>query len=263
MGLVSKTLSIITTGIKTRSGRKRLTRYVFSRRGLAYIFLACCKVSPKFLKPLFRTVYRFLIKHQVKAAKEAIFRFDALMKEAGIRYWLEYGTLLGAYRTGEFIYEDFILYRFDLDTGIFLSDGTLDEIDTLLTTNGFTPLGEFAFVGEEDQPVERSYVYHGIKLDVFCFFVDESQKQMYSHYFARGGKEVYRQSFPLATRFKTLELYDKPFPIPDNVEDHLAYYYGADYMKPANADWSVFDCPAFTKTDKKGRFIKPVAKAKH
>lgn len=254
MTLAKRAFRLIKRNIVTRAGKQLLLRYIVSLTGLAYPWLIVYKAVPRFLKPLPLAVCRLLVGYKVRAAKEMLFLFKEAMEQANIDYWLEYGTLLGAVRNGKFIETDFVLRRFDLDMGVFYHDNSLEVIEKALTAVGFKKKQTYSFI-DNDRSVEQSYFYKGCKLDVFCFFVDQEQSQMYSHYFSGKANEictVYRQSFPLATAFETIDLYGRSFRIPADVAEHLAYYYGPGYLTP-DTNWSVYEGQAFTLTERKGR----------
>ncbi len=96
----------------------------------------------------------------LNALRQLVAIFDA----EDIRYWLEFGTLLGAYRDGAFVPNEM-----DLDVGVHLSDAR--RIYHLLTKNGFSLCREFHVVGENG--LEQTYEYHGATIDIMFFYETE------------------------------------------------------------------------------------------
>ena len=89
---------------------------------------------------------------------QVLVHFAKSMQQAGLDYWLEFGTLLGAYRDGTFVPNEL-----DLDVGAYLQDAP--QIYKVLTQNGFRLVREFHVVG--DNNMEQTYEYKGVTLDVF------------------------------------------------------------------------------------------------
>lgn len=56
--------------------------------------------------------------------------FSSALNEAGIKFWIDYGTLLGYYRD-----HDFIGHDNDLDTGAFIEDA--DRVKDVLEKEDF------------------------------------------------------------------------------------------------------------------------------
>ena len=90
------------------------------------------------------------IKHELleKEGKNLIAAFSQCCIRHNISYWLEFGTLLGAYRDKQFIKNDI-----DIDVGVYLKDAHI--LYKALTEQGFKLVREFHVVGENG--LEQTY----------------------------------------------------------------------------------------------------------
>lgn len=167
------------------------------------------------------------IKHELleKEGKNLLENFTQCCMKHNIPYWLEFGTLLGAYRDKNFIKNDM-----DIDVGVYLSDArTLYDV---LTNNGFKLVREFHVVGENG--LEQTYEYHGVTIDVMYFYKYEDmlwcngvyqlghknkliKLQVTSHFF---------QPFGISE----MEFLNLKVSVPDNTEAHLKEIFGDGFM---------------------------------
>lgn len=151
----------------------------------------------------------------------ALKEFVCCMEDVNIPFWLEFGTLLGAYRDGDFIPNDL-----DIDIGAHLSDAR--RIYYALTQRGFKLVREFHVVGENG--LEQTYEYHGVTLDVMYFF--EYKNQYWCNGVAFPSKWGKLVQVPVTAHwFKPFGISFMVFkgirvPIPDNVEEHLIEIFG-------------------------------------
>lgn len=74
-------------------------------------------------------------------------------------FWLDYGTLLGAYRE-----HDFIKHDFDLDIGLWLKDAEIAK--KAMLKNGFELIRCFRIKNDERR-VEYCFAYKGVSIDLF------------------------------------------------------------------------------------------------
>jgi len=159
-----------------------------------------------------------------KKAPHLLRKFVECMDSEHIVYWLEFGTLLGAYRDGGFIPNDF-----DIDVGVWLRDAK--KVNTVLKRNGFKLVREFHVVGENG--LEQTYEYHGTTIDVMYFYEEENQ------YWCNGA--VFPSKWHKVIKTQVTAHWFKPFAttrmdflgmqvsIPGNVEEHLMEIFGAGY----------------------------------
>jgi len=158
-------------------------------------------------------------------ARSLLQRFVECMYSEHIDYWLEFGTLLGAYRDRSFIPNDF-----DIDVGVWLSDAR--RVNDVLKKNGFRLVREFHVVGENG--LEQTYEYHGATIDVMYFYKEENQYWCNGVVLPSKWHEVVKTQVtahwfkPFAT--KQMEFLGIQVSIPDNIEEHLMEIFGAGYM---------------------------------
>ena len=175
--------------------------------------------------------------------------FSAALNDAGIHFWLEFGTLLGYYRE-----HDFISHDCDLDTGAFLEDQP--RIQATLEKAGFELVRYYDV--KDDGGREECYKHRDMNttIDIFYFRVEE--EVMYCNIFVPlknmsfrwnlGRPQPFRTiraNFPLvATEF--VEFKGARVRIPLNTDEHLRAQYGDNYMTPN---------PAFGMKDRKNLVV--------
>jgi phosphorylcholine metabolism protein LicD len=223
----------------------------------------------KFIANILRKIYRNTIlkylhykqnKNFNKNAKYVMHKIDEVFKELGIQYWLEYGTLLGAYREGAFIRHDL-----DIDLGLFLDDYS-EEIDKVFKKHGFK-LKRTILVDDGKYGREDTYKLLNISIDLF-YFTKYNNTKMYVHDFKNedgkswtktirdNGGLIVRERYFENYGFTTIRFLDSYFPVPANTDKHLASVYGKDFMTP-NPKWNPYHKPKNVKIlkDKIGKVI--------
>lgn len=169
---------------------------------------------------------------------ELLHRFADALNEAGIVFWLEFGTLLGYYREHGFIAHDC-----DIDTGTYLNNR--DIVYKSLTDAGFELVREYHVV--DDGGIEECYQYKHTTIDVFYFRKDGNvlfcnsfvpMKHMFLPFY-RNVKcpfQVKRIEVPNTgyqkTVFQGCQVY-----VPSDCETYLIAHYGKSFMVP-NPDYN-------------------------
>ncbi len=193
---------------------------------------------------LFRFVYRnTILKYQHNkqrrllhsSGKEVMQKLKEAFEELNIPYWLEYGTLLGAYRDKNFISNDL-----DIDLGLFLSDSS-PLVAKKLAEKGFVRERKIT-IDNGSYGLEESYNYKGVGVDLF-YFVKQGE-QVYSHVFTKevgmswektvakyGGYLVREIHFPWVGDIGSIDFLGDKYSIPPCVENHLSSHYGENFMK--------------------------------
>lgn len=173
---------------------------------------------------------KFIARRRVlfeEGAESLLRNFVECMNENDIPYWLEFGTLLGAYRDGDFIPNDI-----DLDVGAFLKDA--NRIYHSLLKSGFKLVREYHVVGENG--LEQTYEYKGVTIDIMYFYLKEG------YLWCNGVSLPTRRQWGKLTRAQVTAHWFIPFTIvrfefmgisvfiPENIEEHLKEIYGVDFM---------------------------------
>jgi len=204
----------------------------------------------KYLKFILQPIYR-LGQEPLKMRQNYIFRkygLEALLKlkealdSEGIIYWLEFGTLLGAYRE-----KDFIAHDLDIDIGLFIENDHR-KIEKALVKYGFKKQQQIE-IDNGNYGLEQSYSYKGVTVDLFYFSKKDSI--MYCHVFApeygkswenakneRSGLTVFEHSF-CYNGFKEIVFLGHNFNIPKNEKEHLIAQYGEHFMIK-NKQWNQY-----------------------
>lgn len=188
----------------------------------------------KGLKSLLRPIYLPIL-HKLKFVKqnrnfktngnEVLLKAKQALDEAGIQFWLDFGTLLGIYRDGKLISHDT-----DIDIAMFLSDYSEDVITTL-EKHGFTYERKLV-VDDGKYALEQAFSFLNVKMDIF-YYTRKGDKCI-SHLFPLNDKKEYvvRELYTTYTGFRKIEFLNEEFDIPKDTELRLVETYGKDYKIP-------------------------------
>ncbi|MBQ8224401.1 MAG: LicD family protein [Bacteroides sp.] len=195
-------------------------------------------------KFLVRPFYRMKVKQEEKTrrklyhknAYELLMQLKHTLDSNKIFFWLEFGTLLGAYRE-----KDFIKHDLDLDIGLFFDNPKL--VRDAFENGGFKLKKEFRVGNDGNLGFEETYFYKGVTVDVFYFH--KSEDVMYCNTFSPFKDEytdmstfqVKQITVPF-TGFSKLTFKNMEFNVPADIATHLKCHYGNDFMIPnANFDY--------------------------
>jgi len=232
---------------------KKLKQIVKNNRILAYFaFPIHAMTIGKYYK-------NKIIKNFQHNAEEVLICFDKAIKKAGVFYWLEFGTLLGAVREKGLIKKDS-----DLDFGVFLKDYS-KNIEVELLKAGFKKTLKF-FIDDGTYGLELQFSLKGVIVDIFFYTLKENT--MYCHIFCEQDKETLAQTkknlggliikeTTFGYRgFESIEMFNTTFNIPKSPGNHLIEHYGTGYMTP-DPKWNYLIHPKNDKVlkDKLGDFI--------
>ena len=197
-----------------------------------------------FAKLLVRPIYRMKVKYEEnKRRRFYLLNANSLLKQIkssldnnNCFFWLDFGTLLGAYRE-----KDFIKHDLDLDIGAFYKDAKL--VRKSLLDNGFKILREYRVGDDGALGLEETYIYKNVTVDVFYFHVEDDV--MYCNTFSPlKDKDANISLFQVKqitvpfTGFSPLIFKDLEFNAPKDVVKHLKAHYGENFMIPnANFDY--------------------------
>lgn len=194
-------------------------------------------------KLLVRPIYRVKVKWDEKRRRKFyLMNAERLLRQIKLSldsnncfFWLDFGTLLGAYRE-----KDFIKHDLDLDIGAFYKDAKL--IRETLLNNGFKILREYRVGIDGYLGFEETYIYEKVTVDVFYFHVDGNK--MYCNTFSPlKDKDADISLFQVKqitvpyTGFSPLIFKGLEFNAPKDIVRHLKSHYGENFMIP-NANFN-------------------------
>jgi len=160
----------------------------------------------------------------INIAKEGLLCIYEVFKKNDLRFFLIFGTCLGAVRDKKFIEDDV-----DIDIGIY-------QIDTAKLIQSIVILKEkFDFRVSKVSLKEESItiVYKNIIIDIGLF----SKKDDYYIY-----NDFYENKMPqeFLDRLDSIEFLDKYFYVPFNVKRYLKHQYGKNWKTPIK-EWDYFN----------------------
>lgn len=173
--------------------------------------------------------------------KELLFLFDDALTRKGYRYWLNCGTLLGAYRDQQFIASDN-----DLDVAMFLEDK--DGVLETLTEAGLKLFAKMEIDGYGCMAYR--FEYKNTFIDINFFMLVQNELVTYDGNFIPGAnysvknvrnRVLVEKIVNPYTGFMKYSFLGRDFLIPQNTDDYLIANYGVDYMKPCGKSFDYHD----------------------
>ena len=179
-----------------------------------------------------------------KRAVDFMHKNVAVMQEAGIVFWVEGGTLLGALRD-----QKLIPWDHDLDFGMrFQSKQQMKQLIRKLrrhfyvSVKGFPKTDKIWNLGDyrvlKIYPRKLLFLREDLCLDLFVYYeghIPEQDETVYK-YVVWNRNAYHRKVFFDQPEF--IEFYGKDIPVPANPEDFIAVKYGQDWRTPKK-EWNV------------------------
>ena len=220
------------------------------------------KFAITIIRPLWRLYHNYEYKRQVakfhKNGLVLLSKFSELCHENQIVFWLDFGTLLGAWRE-----HDFIEHDYDIDLGVMFEDR--DKLQHVLENGGFSLIREFKVIKDNILiGAEQTYSFKSVMVDIFYYHKIKDDKIMLNSFTPilddnnfKGRAEIKEIIMPYfgfdKYLFKGISVY-----IPRDTPNYLAYYYGNNYMVPdPNYDYKKImrNIRYYNRSDKTAEFI--------
>jgi len=191
------------------------------------------KWALRLLGPIWYPIkYRKKKQHYRNNAVKTLVLAKESLEKAGLFFWLDFGTLLGAYRE-----KDFIKHDMDIDIAMFAKD--IEAAKMAMLQGGFKLIRSFEVL-DEPTSVEQTYDYNGVHIDIFFYVVDDDWMNCRSFYwqpeddyrFGGSVKASVKKWFCPNTGFTTMLFKGYEFNVPKDTENYLAATYGSNFMKP-------------------------------
>lgn len=192
----------------------------------------------KILYPLFQKAYRIYSvpkkRRLLRKNGDVILKIiDKAFQGAGIEYFVDFGTLLGVIREGDFLKHDD-----DIDITICSPDINSHFVVDLLLKEGFSFIHSLEYKGKSRIV---ALDYKGTSVDFYFRELsdDGSVYWRYGAYF--NPKENYpsqewnnciRISYPLTLQCKRWQFKDMKISVPTDPEEHLVFEYGEGWRVP-------------------------------
>jgi len=165
-------------------------------------------------------------------ALETLLHAKDCLDNAGLFFWLDFGTLLGAYRE-----KDFIKHDMDIDISMFAKD--IEAAKKAMVQGGFKLIRTFEVL-DDPTGVEQTYAYNGVSLDIY-FYIEEGDLMYCSAFywqkeddFRFGGavEASVKKWFCPNTGFAPIMFQGREFNAPKDIVKYLTVNYGPGFMKP-------------------------------
>lgn len=148
---------------------------------------------------------------------------DKLFRENRIKYWLDYGTLLGAVRE-----KDLIEYDTDLDIGILNEDK-----ERLLLLKERINRDGFFFSRDHKMDFYRINLslINTLHMDIFIWLESENGQLFRSEYMSKDKNKGKDFSKELIEDLETAEIDGKYYPVPAHPEEFCRFRFGDDWNR--------------------------------
>lgn len=197
-------------------------------------------------KPMVEIINRLKFELQARRMKRdglaMLAAADKVFSDMGVKAFLTYGALLGAYRD-----HGFISYDPDIDLGI-VAGNIPETIHQVMEKAGFQPYRQVVMAGTE-QVVEETYIYNKLHLDIFYYFREgndfysviqrKHETKEWKEANATDGFPCDRSYVP-ACEFERREFLGLQIWMPVDTDGWLRAIYSDSYMTPIK-NWNAKD----------------------
>jgi len=180
------------------------------------------------------------IKYSIECLKLVTDGFD----KHHIPYWLDYGTLLGAYRNSTLIN-----YDYDMDIGVSTKyfDDIKNILENMISENKFEKLPFAKWIDNEIYQIKFKNQEEMEPLWLDVYFFERKEKFLYSKFLSSDGTIKCKTNLYQIENLETIKLGDYYFKCPNDIPKFLKIRYGDDFMIPQsrcnflNKEWWEID----------------------
>jgi phosphorylcholine metabolism protein LicD len=180
------------------------------------------------------------IKYSIECLKLVTDEFD----KNDIPYWLDYGTLLGAYRGSTLI-----SYDYDMDIGVEIkySDKIKSILEKAILDSKFEKLPIAKWIDNKIYQIKFKKQGYIDPLFLDVYFFDRVDNYLYSNFLTKDQNYKCKTNISQIEKLESIRLGDFYFKCPNDVPKFLKIRYGDDFMIPQsrcnflNKEWWEID----------------------
>ena len=153
-----------------------------------------------------------------------------ILETHDVKYFLDFGTLLGLYRDRKLIKDDF-----DLDISFLMSDTDPSMISKIFIDSGYKKTREFIF---KKIVFTQQFKKKGIKIDIHYYLSDGELLKTYLFFqskhdqtLSKGVINVSEKSVNMKLKFTRFDWKGITFSIPSKTSNYLEILYGPNWKK--------------------------------
>lgn len=165
--------------------------------------------------------------------EKILITLNEICSSCGKSIWLEFGTLLGAYREHNFISHDY-----DMDLGMYFDEYD-DDFEACLINNGFKKVHHFIQCRLGNRFLtEVTWEYEGFHVDIFLCLREEGKRHIFCYgkkdedTFSQNKWEVLDYTLPEAYPLEVVYINNVICKAPAHVIECLEKFYGDGFMTP-------------------------------